>query len=644
VILKNKDFIYVSLSDETQRQSDVDLVAVGEFVSSEFHRYKRARQEKEDIWVECWAAYNGSPRAMEHARRLASRSVGDAAVAWRHKVSTGKAFENVETISSYLQSAFFPNRDWFDLVPMYSGSLEVAEVVKKYLKYKLKQANFKSHWGMFIRQLLICGTSVLALPWRKELAPYTTKVKVEYPQTDETQTTTFTTKTVQKTIYNGTEFETLSVFDCYLDPDEVTDINRANFIRRITKSKGELMRLVNAGFYPYLEPKDVVSYRGNAEHNSKRVVASFHGMEWNPNEMVELLEFWGNVQTGQGYYQDVVVTCLGDKVAKFENNPYWAGKPFVIGTYIPVCHQTYGVGAIEPVLGLLHELSIVTNQRLDNLELSVDSMWTYIDDGTINPEDIYTAPGKLIEVADHNSIRPIQHNQQFMVTYQEAAVLEQNIDKVTGTGAFIGVGQGRGGERVTAKEVEAVRDAGGNRLGGIYNHIESTALIPVLRKVYRMCQQFVTEDEVIRIPGYQPGEYLYVKVGADELVHDFDIEPVGAGHIADKEYELQRRLDFIGLVSQNPEMAQRMNWLEVMKDMAKRFGFDDIERYIKQPEPQPPAPTESVMAHPDVMESAAAVGGVPAQQALQAQLATDGGQAMLQQSLQNLGITGESNE
>lgn len=659
--LTNKDFIFTSL-DPGKTPNKLDLNCIGAFVQEEFTRYSNARSEKESIWSECWAVYNGSPRAMEYARKLATRTVGDAATEWRHKVSTGKAFENVETINSYLQSAFFPNRDWFDLVPMYSGSLEVAEVVKKYLKYKLKQADFRSHWNMFTRQLLITGTSVLALPWRKEVVPYTAKVKVEYPLLDEAgnergKKTRIEPKTIQKQIYNGTEFETLSVFDCYFDPDEVADINRANFIRKMTKSKGEVMRLVNSGFYPHLKPEDVVKHGGSSGsfvgNNRKQTIANFHGMEWQPNDLVEITEFWGNVQTGEGYYEDVVVTCLGKCVAKFENNPYWSGKPFVVGTYIPMCHQVYGTGALEPVLGLLHELSIVTNQRLDNLELSVDTMWTFIDDGTVNPEDVYTAPGKLIEVADHGSLRPLQHNQQFTVSYQEAGLLEQTIDKTTGTGAFIGVGQGRGGERVTAKEVEATRDAGGNRLGGIHSHIEHTALGLTLKKVYRMCQQFVTEDEVVRIPGYQPGEYLYVQVGEDELIHDFDVEPVGAGHIADKEYELQKRLDFIGVVSQNPEMAQMMEWAEIMKDLAKRFGFDDIERFIKQGgdkeavDPMsatgmPPEPTMPGQPTPQDLQilndAMGQMGGVPAQQMAQAQLMNDGGESAIADSMQTLGI------
>jgi len=658
----NKDFSFVGFGKEGDESEPIDMAAIGAFVHAEYARYRHARREKEDVWMECWAVYNGSPQALDYARRLATRTVGDANTSWRHKVSTGKAFENIETINSYLQSAFFPNRDWFDITPLYSGSSEVTDVIKKFLKTKLKQSNFRSHWDMFTRQLLITGTSVLALPWRKEVVPHKCRVKVEYPLTDEGGTSSykqkpmrpkFKVKTVQKQIYSGTEFETLSMFDCFFDPDEVCDVNRANFVRRMVKTKGEVVRLINTGFYPHLTVEDVVRAKNTGtsgeSDNRKNTLANFNGMQWQPSDLVEIVEFWGNATTSCGYYEDVVITCMGNKVGKFENNPYWGGKPFVVGTYIAVPHQTYGVGAIEPVLGMLHELSIVTNQRLDNLELSIDSMWTFVDDGVLNPEDLYTAPGKLIEVADHSSLRPVVHNQQFTVTYQESGLLEQTIDKVTGTGAFIGVGQGRGGERVTAQEVQATRDAGGNRLGGVHSHIESTALHLTLKKVYRMCQQFVTEDEVIRIPGFEPGEYLYVEVGVEELHHDFDIEPVGAGHIADKEYELQKRLDFVGLVSQNPEMAQMMQWSEIMKDLAKRFGFDDIERFIKPPaEPkqndpmmggEPPMEGEP---SPDdlqqLMQAMGESGGKPAQDMAQAQLATDGGEAAIADKLETLGI------
>lgn len=653
----NRDFIFTALNPDN-KNNNIDLEAIGAFVRNEFVRYRSARQPKEDIWTECWAVYNGSPEALKYTQRLAARTVGEVATEWRHKISPGKAFENVETINSYLQSAFFPNRDWFDLVPMYSGSSEVADVVKKFLKTKLKQAQFRTHWDMFTRQLLITGTSVLALPWRKEVIPQLKRVRVEYPLQDETgkeigKNTRFETKVIQKQIYNGAEFETLSMFDCFFDPDETTDINRANFIRRLVKNKGELMRLINNGFYPHLDPLDVVKHKNNNNNNSlseskKRTVATFHGINWYPTDLVEIIEFWGNVQTRDGYYEDTIVTCLGDKVARFENNPYWGGKPFVVGTYTPVPNQIYGLGCIEPVLGLLHELSIVTNQRLDNLELSLDTMWTCVDDGTLNVEDVFTAPGKIIEVADHNSLRPLQHNQQFVVSYQESGLLEQTIDKTSGTGAFIGVGQGRGGERVTAQEVQAVRDAGGNRLGNIHRHIEQTALHLTLKKLYRSCQQFVTEDEIIRIPGFQPGEYLYVQVGMEELVHDFDIEVVGAGHIADKEYELQKRLDFINLVGGNSVMAEQLDWTEVMKDLAKRFGFDDLDRFIKKqqtPAPEMPQlpPEAAAMLPPEdaaaVMDAAWRTGGKPGQDRALAELLKDGGQSALEQTMDTLGVS-----
>lgn len=657
-MVNKKDFFTIDHGDELTDNLSVDFNdSVVSYVMSQLEYFKNARREKEDIWLECWAFYLGSKQARESLKGKMLASVGQNNNDWRHNLTTGKAFEQVETILAYLQQAFFPNRDWFDVVPLEPGHAELVDVIKQFSRKKLIESNFISHWEMFLRQMIITGSSILALPWRYETAKYKKRIKIKRPDDfsfEYNEKAKFKEVSEDRVIQNHPDFEVLDVFDCFLDPKAI-DLNKSDFIRRVLKTKAEVAEMIKTGFYKDVDVLDVVKTSPYAHHMDADIRANSElldtfqgftiegGYHW--SQEIELYEYWGDVTVDGTTYKDVTATLLGNKLVRFENNPYWCGKPFVLGTYTPVVRSTAAMGVIEPGLGMLHELDILTNQRLDNLELSIDSMWEYVNDGTLQPEDIYTKPGRVFTVNQPGTLIPVQTSQNFTITYDESAVLEQRIDKNAGTGNLISSNAARDAERVTAAEVKATRDAGGNRLSGVHKHIEETALILTLNKLFRLFQQFVTEDEIVRIPGENPGDFQFLEVGQEELQHDFKVTPVGADHIADKEFEVAQRLQFLNVVSSNPQMSQHINYFNFMVDLARRLGIDDIEMFIQEEtaredamnlagaggQPQPgggmPMGGEGNMA-----QSLAEVGGNTLASTIENNIKADGGQNLTQQT------------
>lgn len=631
---------FITTKTGTDRPTDL-LKDVAGYVNSEFERFQSARHRVEETWLESWSAYLGTPEAQDFDRMSTLRLIGDANGDWRHRINVGKAFESVETIHSYLIQAIFPNRDWFSVSPMQPGYLELSKVIKKYMGNKFQSCNFRSHWETFLRQLIITGNSVMALPWRYETVKWKKRIKVKVPVLDHMgqvidERVEWNEVEQDRIISNEPAFEALDVFDVFIDP-QATDPNDGALVRRLVKTRASIIQLVKSGLYKNIGPLDVIKAKAvsQAEHN-KNTVRLFQGVDvgapYNMGDLVELYEYWGDVHLQGITYHDVVVTVMGDKVLRFEPNPYWAGKPFIVGSYIPVVRQPYAMGAIQPSLGMLHQLNTITNQRLDNIELAIDSMWQVVDDGVTDISDIYTAPGKIIQVAEMGNIAPVARDTNFTVSYQEASVLESSIDKNFGTGPLIGVGQGRGGERVTAAEIQAVRDAGGNRLSGVHKHIEDTSLLPLLSKVYRLMQQFVTEDEVVRVTGSQPGENVFIQVGPQELSYDFQFAPVGADHVTDKQQYIQTRLDFIASVSQNPEMAAHVDFKNILLDLVQHFGFEEPEKYIKEAPEAPPQEVQGGAPVPQedpLMEELGQMGGQHLQDAFMGRAMADGDESLV---------------
>lgn len=613
------------------------------YVSKKREEFKSSRALAEERWREAWALYIGSPEAMDDLRSTILRTVGDVNIDWRHKINVGKAFEAVETIHGYLMSATFPNRDWFDVIPESPADLKIAQLVQKYVGKKLDEGKFRSHYENFLRQLIITGNSVIALPWRYETVKWKKRVKRYKPDSPNPDIIDLDIKPYDwveeeenRVVQNHPDFETLDIFDVFFDTT-INDPNRSPLLRRLYKTKAEVIQCVRDGTYMDVDIQQI-NGMGTIPTDDTMTKNLYMGVSTSsktqPSDVVELWEYWGDVHLQDITYKDVVVTVLGDNtLLRFEPNPFWGGRPFIVGTYIPVL-QTYAMGAIQPNAGLLHELNIVTNQRLDNLELSIDQMWTVKADGLLQPEDVYTEPGKVFLVADHTDIEALPGSTaDYPVTYQESSVLEQFIDKNFGTGPLIGGGQPRGGERVTAEEINAVRDAGGNRLSNVHKHTEETTLMPLLSHVIRSMQQFVTRDELVRIAG-DDNTYEYYQVGPDELNNEWKLKPLGADYIADRKKYIQERLDFLAAVVQIPQMAQKVNYDAILYDLVHHFGFDDPNRYIvagSEPVPQDPSqvpggaealPPEGqggvfpVDAQTEVANQLMDMGGKPLQQAV----------------------------
>jgi hypothetical protein len=638
MIKPTKDNLLVQFIDETDNTSvEKRKECIVRYVTETLQDWSSRRQEVEALWTAEWAHYFSTPESASWLRKQAldlGQSLDEGS--WRHQIHTGKGFDLVETVNSYIQQATFPAEDWFDLIPQMPKNgaggeednwLMRLERVKKLLQKKLKQANFEDWWDVFVRQLCVVGTSVMALPYRYDVKPTFKKVKVRQPNGK----SSFTTVPIEKVIYDGIDLEVIDLFDFYLDPSSrFSGTADCACIRRITKTKAEVIRLIEEGVYPLIDIKDVKD-AASSDLTTSRVfrqdISEMVGLlpesNFNANQSLELFEYWGDIYLDDIVYLDVVCTIMGTKLLNIETNPFWDGKPFIVGTYVNTQGSPYGVSLLQPVIGQLHQMFEVQNHRLDCDELTVNPMYAVVDDGVIDFENLYSEPGKLIRVETPDNIRPIPIERENNVSVRDEQLLDQRIEKTTGVGAYLGVNSGRDGERVTAEEVKAQRSAGGNRLNRIHGHIETTALYKFLNKMYSHLQQFQETEEIVRVPSRKPSVvYDFWLVGEDELEDNYDVCPLGSSHVADKEYDVKNAVDFVSVMSQNEQLASRVNWDAIAEHITSKFmRRDNWQKFLAQPQqndqqaevlPQPAAPTSAPlpMPSPEMMMPPPSQGGM----------------------------------
>lgn len=571
------------------------------------------RQDLEYLWKACWAHYFNTPQSANYLRAEAlqlGQSVDEQD--WRHKIHTGKGYDLVETVNSYLQAAFFPNLDWFELEPASPMGGEdwnqKLRRVKSLIRKKLTEACFEDWWDIYCRQICVVGTSVLAMPWRYDAKPIKKNVRVRQPSGD----FQYHIVEVPRVLYNGLDIEVIDMFDFFMNPDEnFNSYVKGACVRRIRKKRSEVLSLIRSGVY-LLGDEDkvrtcnkstVIDYDSDQDRQDMK---NMLGLEYyssetnNLNDTIELWEYWGDLTLSDVEYKDVVVTIVDNHLLMVEQNPFWDGKPFIVGTYLNTQGSPYGVGLLQPVIGQLHQMFIIQNHRLDISEITINPMYQVVNDGILDIENFYSSPGRVLEVEAIGNVAPIPIEKDNSISVQDESLLEQRIDKTTGVGAYLGVNAGRDAERVTAAEVQAQRDAGGNRLNRVHSHIEQTSLFYFLKKMYAHLQQFVTEDETVKTQG-EPGKgiaYDFWAVGVEELWDDYDIYPLGANHVADKETELRNATDFTSIMSSNPELAQRVNWDELSGYLARKFLKEKWERFVTTPAQPTPTPTPTPMEAP----------------------------------------------
>lgn len=601
------EFEVIVLDPKHGRNSSEVAQDIVSYIYDTYRQIRDQRSSLEQTWLLSWAAYLNTAEAEAYIRQHITRVIGQVKSQWRHKINTGKTYEVIETILAYLMQAFFPNSKWFDLEPAEPNIEMLVKIIKKLLIDKFTDWKFRPQYENWLRQMLITGTSVMALPWSD------------------------TTESVR--------YETLDLFDTFFNND-TESLDDTAFIRRVRQTRADIIQKIETGQYSRgVKPFDIVSLRPllfsdgtsveiDLDRTGRRLnrFMGFEVQDFAMTDRISTYEFWGDIHLPYMTIKNVVANIAGPHLLRFQKNNYGEGnKPFVKCDFITVIKQAYGMSAIQASSGMIHQINSVVNQMLDGIELSVNPMWTHEPDSGLDPETFYAEPGKVLAVTRHDSVRPMPPPlNNFNLSFQEVGFLEQLINQNTGVGPLIGTAQPRGGERVTAAEINAVLEAGGNRLLNVYAHIQINGLLPILAKTLSNIRKFTKVDTNVRFEDSASGITMFVDIGPPELRSKFSIRPRGVEHVVEKEERVSRMFNIMTTVLQlPPELQQRVDLVRLLEDVIKLSLYEDPDIYIK--------PAQPVQQGPAQLEPPSS-GLTPVQERtiLQNQ-AADGGQQLFQQ-------------
>lgn len=503
---------------------------------------RSARTMLNSRWQDLWSLYRTDPLKLRTDE------------GWQSKLNDGRVFEIVETVASYIRDALFFSDNWVQLEANEPELGEVVPLASAYFRTCLNKSNLKREFRVFIRQLLLLGFSGMCVEW------------------------------IDKKLV----FTAISANDLYVESNRRLDENSYVF-RDVWLNYSSYLSMVDSG--DLVVPNDCTTeefwdkYKSSYKAEPYAVQPSDVGDIW--NDCLRLTEYWCPVEKELLRFVDVHL--VGEEEAKV--------CPWHLLMLYEIPDNAYGLSLLDSSIGLILENNCIMNRRLDNMAVSVDNMWLFIDDGVTNPDDIKSEPGKVITVARPDVLTPLYPpTNNFQVTYQESAIIDQRIDRNTGTGALISSGQYRSGERVTATEVNSVKDAGGNKLTDVYEHVETSFVLPLLLSALDLVRKNV-KPTVVKIASERPGVYDYFRLLPEDFRHSYSVFLSASQSIINRDRNIRRLQEFMALVASVPQFSEFVDYSNLYDDLLRKFGFDDPERYRKQAEPESaPSPSSPMDA------------------------------------------------
>jgi|TARA_R110000744_G_scaffold87543_3_gene170930 hypothetical protein len=327
------------------------------------------------------------------------------------------------------------------------------------------------------------------------------------------------TEKVMVTTKNQPTWEVCDYQNISVDPTCFGDYEKAQFI--IYSTETSLSVLKKDGKYKNLDaiPASASTISSTEFNNDNTSSFTFKDK---PRQKIVMHEYWGYWDIdGSGIVKPIVAAYVGDVMIRLEENPFPDKKlPFVSVQMLPVRKSNFGQPDGELIGDNQKIIGATTRGMIDIMARSANAQQGYAK-GTFDT----TNRRKFIAGDDYEfnpTMNPDQafHVHKYPELPQSAILMNQlmssDAESLTGVRPFSQSQQGAVGSE-TASGVKTALDATSKRDTGILRRFVQ-GIIKIGRKTIAMNQQFLTEEEVVRITNSE-----FVTVRRDDLAGNFDL-------------------------------------------------------------------------------------------------------------------------
>jgi hypothetical protein len=431
-------------------------------------------------------------------------------------------------------------------LPREGNDINNADSVSKLLDYDWDIMDMKIIVKNWVKQALLYGTGIVKLVWEED------KPKADL----------------------------IDLFDFYIDP-YATSIKDAQYV--IQRLERNIDYLKKSPLYKV--PKELVAEVSSDEYKIQRDSIIGVSKPSKNNKLVELWEYWGKYDFGNGEEEAVIVIANRRHIIRCEPNPYsHKKKPFIELHDIQVPHEFWSIGEVEPLKFLQYELNDIRNQRMDNVTLILNRMWIVGKGADVEEDELVSQSGNVIHAGDINGIKDLQTPDVTDSSYNEESFVKDDAKTASGVNDMISGNQGSGKNKSsigndTATGIMLLQEAGNARFKYKMDNLEDS-LRELGRQLIALNQQFLSTEMMVRVVG--EGGTKWITLSPEDIQGEYDLDvEAGSTQPMNKSIRRAEARELLATVAPFAQFGLNINYF--IKHLLETYDLTNINEAFMQP-------------------------------------------------------------
>jgi hypothetical protein len=494
-----------------------------------------------------------------------TRTTSNSKLPWKNSTVTPKLTQIRDNLHANYMAALFPSENWF----FWEATDKNKELAKKryaivnYLKQKLKASNFQLLVSQLVYDYIDFGNVVVTYDYVRDIISDDKGNVVNR--------------------YVGPKAYRINPSDIVFNPLAET-FEKTPLVRRMLKSIGDLLTDVETK--PSLNyDKAVVdkammfrqNFRDDPEFKREfnLSVDGFGSLEeYLDSDMVELLEFWGDVydpDTKQ-LLRNQLITIIDRKwILRKQPNPLWTGaKPMFHCGWRLRTDNLWAQGPLDQLVGMQYRIDHLENLKADVFDLIAYPVMV-VKGSTV--EEFTYEPGATVFVGDEGGLEFLRPDATALQADLQINELMNRMEELAGAPKQA-MGIRTPGEK-TKYEVQSLENAAGRIFQSKVSWFERNILEPLLNGMLAEAIRNFEGVERIRTVDEDYGTESFVEVTKNDLMASGKIYPIGARHFADQARFIQELSQTMQAVQAIPTVAAHISGKAIAKALEENLGWQN---------------------------------------------------------------------
>lgn len=443
----------------------------------------------------------------------------------------------------------------------------------------------------WVKQKVLFGTSPIRQYWHKSENEMFYKKRIAFE--DKQGVVRFRAENVKENVvlYNAPKLRAEDIFNTWVYPHNAQQQEDIEIVFwRTNVKKFDLENKARMNMCAHLDKLEDrgEEVRRDFQEAQERLsqfsdTGEFQSLQGNNN--FELIEAWCQlVLPGSDRPVPCVVEIVGDVCTRIQRNPYWHQQsPFDFGRFIiPPPGEFYGRGLPEAAMSLAHQLDDTMNQTMDATTLALNNI-TIINPAYAPNAESFEIEPNAVWWADPNAVKQFVFPDLTDSGYKAAGTLRNWISEMSDNQPQLpdplsGKARSTGQAQLAVSEWQT-------DLFCFIDFLSVEALSSMAHKTHSLLQQYLGEDDIVRVSGKYADTWTQRVVTPEDLCGRYKFKWMGALQIESQSVKTQQMLNLLQIWKNLPEDAQsqvKMRWQNFMvKLMRDGFLIKDVDNIVE---------------------------------------------------------------